>query len=160
MTKRFFWKDTGIQIYRVSGEIFINGNTFPIKDSLKRLGFRWHGPSKSWYIEASKLDHAKTKLLSRQLEDLRYQDIVNLDELNNHLPPMSRIQEKTVPPQDRAATPNQVKYALALLHRLGRYGWHDSDMGQGSSMPTENDLKGMTVKEISQLIDGLRYELG
>ena len=29
----------------------ITGKTYEIKDTLKRLGYRWHGVNKYWYID-------------------------------------------------------------------------------------------------------------
>lgn len=52
------------------------------------------------------------------------------------------------------ATDRQVTYALTLLRRVN---WHDSDWGQdGSSAPTEAELRRMSRQDISALIEDLR----
>lgn len=62
------------------------------------------------------------------------------------------------PSGGRPATPRQVDYAMNLLQRLGPHGWHDSDWGQGMSMPRREDLEKWSASEVSALIDSLRGE--
>ena len=57
------------------------------------------------------------------------------------------------------ASEAQIDLASRLLRRLGKSGWHDSDLGQGQPFPKSSDLHNMSSKEISDFISSLRSEL-
>lgn len=54
------------------------------------------------------------------------------------------------------ATERQVAYALSLIRRVH---WHDTDLGQAGPAPTAQDLRRMSRREISALIDDLKQEV-
>lgn len=39
---------SGVHVEEVDGCLIVSGQTYPIKDALKRLGFRWKGKEKYW----------------------------------------------------------------------------------------------------------------
>lgn len=59
-------------------------------------------------------------------------------------------------PTSSKATDKQVAYALSLLRRVH---WHDTDLGQAGPAHTSQDLRRMTRREISALIDDLKKEI-
>lgn len=59
-------------------------------------------------------------------------------------------------PTSSKATDKQVAFALSLLRRVH---WHDTDLGQAGPAPTVQDLRRMTRREISALIDDLKKEI-
>lgn len=59
-------------------------------------------------------------------------------------------------PTNSKATDKQVAYAMSLLRRVH---WHDTDLGQAGPAPTAQDLRRMTRREISALIDDLKKEI-
>lgn len=52
--------------------IWLTGTTFPIKDKLKELGFRWHGKKKSWYWTADGFKKRRFKSLSMDEIRMKY----------------------------------------------------------------------------------------
>lgn len=52
-----------ISIEKNGARIYFLGNTFPIKDQIKRLGGHWDGDRKAWWIGAAKASEAE-KLVS------------------------------------------------------------------------------------------------
>lgn len=38
----------GVEVEHTSHEIVVRGNTYPVKDALKAVGFRWSRSSKTW----------------------------------------------------------------------------------------------------------------
>lgn len=40
--------EAGVEVETTSHEIVVRGNTYPVKDALKAVGFRWSPSSKSW----------------------------------------------------------------------------------------------------------------
>ena len=134
-----------IEAYAAHGRLYLQGNTFPIKDRLKALGFRWD--SKNWFIDDYLWGQVKSEvesLAKRVMPKEKPQ------------PGPSRAPQG--PSRRRPATENQITYALRLIRRIG-YDWHDSELGQYMSRPpSETELRSMSSRQVSDIIDSLRDE--
>ena len=129
-----------IQVEKEGRRVYLYGKTYPIKDDLKSLGARFDGQKRAWWFSSQKWNQVK-----EQVESLL---------AGGH--PQENSQET---PQRRGGpSARQVDYALMLIKRLGRWGWHDSDMGQGGSPPTQKDLEGWSSRNVSEFIDSLKSE--
>ena len=60
-------KMKGIEILLVGSWIWLEGETRPWKDALKKIGFRWSGPRKKWYWHKA---DAKFRRASRDSFDM------------------------------------------------------------------------------------------
>jgi ribosomal 50S subunit-associated protein YjgA (DUF615 family) len=56
-----------IYVKRSEGKIMLSGDTFPIKEELKKMGFRWDPSFRTWYKREKEVDFEKLK---RELEAL------------------------------------------------------------------------------------------
>ena len=61
-------KYENIEIEIIGTWIWVHGETRPIKEELKSLGFRWASKKKKWYLGEHK---AKGKYKQRSLDDIR-----------------------------------------------------------------------------------------
>lgn len=43
-----------ITMETVGKRVYLNGNTFPVKDALKRAGCHWDGDRRAWWIGVGK----------------------------------------------------------------------------------------------------------
>jgi hypothetical protein len=50
-----------IYVRRHEGKIMLSGDTFPIKEELKKMGFRWDPSFKTWYKREKEVDFEKLK---------------------------------------------------------------------------------------------------
>lgn len=126
--------------------VYLFGDTFSIKDDLKRKGFRWDPDARGWWISR------------RQYETVRGWIEPALGHPGAIPTPLSHAHPSQFTPSSRGkATERQVEYALSLLRKLGP-GWHDTDMGQGFGPPSRRELERMTSREISEFIDQLKSE--
>jgi hypothetical protein len=50
-----------IYVRRSEGKIMISGDTFPIKEELKKMGFRWDPSFKTWYKREKEVNFEKLK---------------------------------------------------------------------------------------------------
>jgi ribosomal 50S subunit-associated protein YjgA (DUF615 family) len=50
-----------IYVKRYEGKIMLTGDTFPIKEELKKMGFRWDPAFKAWYKREKDVDFEKLK---------------------------------------------------------------------------------------------------
>jgi hypothetical protein len=50
-----------IYVRRYEGKIMLTGDTFPIKEELKKMGFRWDPAFKAWYKKEKEVDFEKLK---------------------------------------------------------------------------------------------------
>lgn len=116
-------------------KVYLRGNTYPIKDTLKRYNFRWDGRSKSWY-----LDRRLWKRVRREIAHA-----------------LSTMPARK-PSHPGGASQKQISYALALIRRIGS-DWRDTDWGQGGPPPRKSDLEKWPRADVSALIDSLRREL-
>jgi hypothetical protein len=63
--------ETRYKAYKVkldmkNGRIYVRGDTYPIKDQLKQLGFRWDNLEKAWYVE----DNVNVRQLLLQIQNV------------------------------------------------------------------------------------------
>ena len=56
-----------VYVKRSEGKIMLSGDTFPIKEELKKMGFRWDPSFRTWYKREKEVDFEKLK---RELEAL------------------------------------------------------------------------------------------
>jgi hypothetical protein len=49
---------SGITLEKVESRVYFSGNTYPVKDQIKRLGGHWDGDRKQWWVGAAKADEA------------------------------------------------------------------------------------------------------
>jgi len=117
-------------------DVFLSGDTYAIKDDLKRHKFRWDGQKRMWFLPRGMWPRVE-----------------------------KTIREMVVPrkPEPKrtpgAASEKQINYAMRMIQRLGDWGWHDSDWGQdGSRSPTRKELEGWKAKDVSELISSLKDE--
>ena len=54
-------KDKKRTAYYQGGKVFVEGDTFPIKDDLKALGFKWDSERRTWW-KLGKLDDLREDL--------------------------------------------------------------------------------------------------
>ena len=54
----------GINIELIGRWIWVNGNTYPYKDIIKQLGFKWASNKKSWYWHTAEDSTANRKSMS------------------------------------------------------------------------------------------------
>lgn len=108
-----------------SDTYFLRGNSFPIKDKLKSLGFRWDGIKKMWYTKKPDVAEKGEKLL-----------------------------ETAGPPTDREPTEKQIAFAWDLIGTIGKH-WDDFYKGAWKKPPTKQELKEMGFHGISKFIDEL-----
>jgi hypothetical protein len=80
LTKKINTK-TGQEVYALVGD------TFPVKDKIKALGFRWWGQGKFWHIPPSRLTPEKIKALST------FADVSEFDDGATPTPPTPPTQE-------------------------------------------------------------------
>lgn len=71
----------------------------------------------------------------------------------------TKFRPKSGASSKRKATDKQIRYAMSLIRRLGKWGWHDSDYGQaGGPPPSAAELEQWTSAEVSALINSLKDE--
>lgn len=125
----------GLWVEQIGQRKYLRGDTYPHREAIRRLGFKWGADTKSWWMFASDFTRTVEEAI-RQL-DRKPASVVN------------------DPPRPGQPTAKQVAYAKSLLSKLSRRDWFD--IGDGSPMPSDADLAKMTSRELSALIDELKF---
>ncbi len=101
-----------------------------------------------------------TRVDRRALEGLSMPEASQMiDRLKKSAPRKSKPKPSTSRrPSTSGASLKQINYAMSLIDRLGRWGWHDSDYGQGMDPPSRKDLESWTQRDVSDLISSLKEE--
>lgn len=52
-------------------DVLITGNTFPVKEELKKLGGRWDSTAQGWKVPAAKAEEARTLVAQAPVDSFR-----------------------------------------------------------------------------------------
>jgi len=174
-----------ITIEKEGRRYYFSGNTYPIKDDIRSLGGKWDRDRRQWWVSSTMYNRHKDQveaLLGEAPNPATDKQVVYIHRLFSLLgerPPekitfeeasalitdlKKRVKQETtqqnhVPTRGPSPSDRQISYAINLIRRLGRHGWHDSDYGQGGGPPpTRDDLEGWSKREVSDLIKSLKSE--
>jgi hypothetical protein len=133
--------------------LIVSGNTFPIKDEIKRLGGVWDRYEREWLVPDKKTAEALRGLMGGK--DTRTPGQAAWDTYSSLPEGTSPVSQAS---KSKPASPKQVSYAMRLVGQL-----KESDFGTfttfGLQGTTEKGLAKMSSSEISSMIDFLRDEL-
>jgi len=62
------YKAYKVKLFRINNKILVKGDTYPIKDQFKRLGFKWDAYEKAWYTENENYMQLLAEIPNLQIE--------------------------------------------------------------------------------------------
>lgn len=121
----------GFYLTRDSRDIVLEGDVYPIRDSLRALKFKWDPIKKRWWTTPENWQYVHGAVA--------------------RLPGYESPKNKELMP---GPTPNQIAYARSLLLRTTDSRW--IAIRGRVPKPTDDSLEEMTRAEVSRLIGDLR----
>jgi hypothetical protein len=62
------YKAYKVKLFRINNKVLVKGDTYPIKDELKKLGFKWDSYEKAWYTESENYMQLLSQIPNLQIE--------------------------------------------------------------------------------------------